>query len=144
VVDEVTGVRQDNWLNTVTIDGKSFGVWDTLAGGDIESSETKYRPGGMQPEVSLGGNVSVNNLTLGKLLTQGDYTDQLRALMTTGRVGKAPASVSRQPLDADGNPFGTPLTYTGKLMHVLPGDTDSNGSAASQWQVVISTNGSIA
>ena len=137
-------MRQDNWLNTVTIDGVSFGVWDTLQGGDPEASETKYKPGGMQPEVSLGGSSQVNNLTLGKLLVKGEYTSQLRALMTSGRMGKAVAGVSRQPLDEDGNPFGDPLSYTGKLMHVLPGDTDSNAQGAQVWQIVVSTDGSIA
>ena len=140
----IVGLRQDTWLNTVTIDGVDFGTWDTLQGGDPQAAETKYRPGGMQPEISLGGPNSVNNVTLAKLLTKGDYTTQLRALMVGGRIGKAHVVISRQPLDIDGNPFGDPLVYNGKLMHVLPGDTDSNASGASQWQIVVSTNGSIA
>lgn len=137
-------MRQDQWLATLTIDGVDYGIWDAVAGGDVEATETKYRPGGMQPEISLGGPVTVNNVTLSKLLEKGDYTAQLRQLMTTGRVGKAPASIARQPLDEDGNPFGDPLSYTGKLMHVVPGDSDSNTQAAQVWQVVVSTNGSVA
>lgn len=137
-------MRQDQWLATLTIDGVDFGIWDAWAGGDIEATETKYKPGGMQPEISLGGTTQVNNVTMSKLLEKGDYTSQLRDLMTKGRVGKAVCTGSRQPLDEDGNPFGDPLVYNGKLMHVVPGDTDSNATAAQVWQVIISTNGSIA
>lgn len=135
-------MRQDQWSNTVTIDGVRWGVWDTLAGGEPAAGETKYKPGGMQPERSLGGSVSVGNLTLGRLLDAGDW-EPMRQLMI-GRCGKAPCHVARQPLDVDGNAFGRPLTYTGKLLQVTPGDTDSNADGAQVWQIIVSTNGSIA
>lgn len=134
-------MRQDQWSNTVTIDGTDWGVWDTLAGGAVESGETKYRPGGMAGQVSLGGLRTVGNLTLGRLLDQEDW-EPMRQLMQK-RAGKAPVSVARQPLDTDGKPFGKPLLYTGKLLTVTPGDTDSNSTAAQVWQIVISTEGEV-
>lgn len=134
--------RQDKWSNTVTIDGKPWGVWDTLDGGEVTGNEQKYKPGGMQPEKSLGGSTSVGNLTLGRLLEKPDW-EPMRLLMIS-RVNKAPVSVARQPLDEDGNPFGKPLTYTGKLLTVTPGATDSNSDSAQVWQIVVSTNGSVA
>jgi hypothetical protein len=58
-------------------------------------------------------------------------------------AGKALVAVARQPLDADGQPFGKPLLYTGKLLTVTPGDTDSNSTAAQLWQIVVSTEGEV-
>lgn len=134
--------RQDKWSNTVTIDGQRWGVWDTLSGGEAAATETKYKKGAMQPEKSLGGTVSIGNLTLGRLLEKEDW-EPMRQLMIS-RAGKAPATVARQPLDDDGNPFGKPLTYTGKLLTVTPGDTDSNSESAQVWQIVVSTDGNVA
>lgn len=134
-------MRSDQWANTVTVDGVPLGLWDTLSGGDVESEETKYRPGGMTPQVSLGGSVTVNNITLGRLLNREDW-DFMHALMAN-RVGKAEVVVARQPLDADANPFGRPMVYRGVLMSVNPGDTDSNSSDAQVWEITVSTEGSI-
>lgn len=134
-------MRQDQWANTVTIDGRPLGVWDTLSGGDVDAEETKYRPGGMQPQVSLGGTTTVNNVSLGRLLGRQDW-DFMHNLMAN-RVGKARVTVARQPLDVDGNPFGRPLVYRGTLQNVTPGDTDSNSSDAQVWEITVSTEGSI-
>jgi hypothetical protein len=134
-------MRMDQWSNTVVIDGRPFGVWDTLDGGESDSEETKYRPGGMKPQVSLGGSRSIGNLTLSRLLSRPDWT-YARSLMS--RTGQAKCVVSRQPLDTDGNPWGTPLTYRGTLKTVTPGGSDSNSSDAQTWEIVISTEGSVA
>lgn len=134
-------MRQDQWANTVTIDGRPLGVWDTLAGGDVDADETKYRPGGMAPQKSLGGPPTTNNVTLGRLLDREDW-DFMHSLMAS-RVGKADVVVARQPLDTDGNPFGRPLVYRGVLQNVNPGDTDSNSSDAQVWEIVVSTEGSV-
>jgi hypothetical protein len=134
-------MRQDQWSNTVTIDGTPMGVWDTLSGGDSDSEETKYKPGGMQPEVSLGGPRSIGNITLSRLLGKPDW-DYMRKMMN--RTGQAKCIVSRQPLDTDGNPWGRPMTYRGILKAVMPGGTDSNSSGAQTWEIEISTEGSVA
>lgn len=134
-------MRQDQWSNTVTIDGVPWGVWDTLDGGDVEADEVKHRPGGMQKQVSLGGPEHVNNITLTRLLDQPDWA-KMKALMAN-RVGKARATVSRQPLDPDGNPFGEPLGYAGVLNQVIPGATDGDASAVQMWTILISTDGGI-
>lgn len=134
-------MRQDQWSATLTIDGRSFGVWMSLSGGDVEASETKIRPGGMRPELSLGGVATTNNVTLTKVLDRADY-DAMRIMMA-GRVGKARCVASRQPLDADGNPWGRPIIYAGVLQNVTPGDYDANSTDAQVWEVTISTEGSI-
>ena len=131
------GFRRDQWANTVTIDGQPFGIWDSTTGGDVTATEKKYRPGGMAPEITLGGVASVTNLKLSKLVTREDW-DRMHNLMAT-RVGKAPMTVARQPLDADGNPYGRPLVYTGTLLIVNPGDNDSNNIDAQVWEITCST-----
>lgn len=140
-------MRQDQWSNTlsVIIKGRRFnlGVWDTMAGGDVAFSETKYTPGGMQPQKSLGGVKSVNNITLGRLLDTDDRKDwnTLKTLM--GLTTEIPCTVTRQPLGTDKLPFGSPLVYTGLLIGIAPGDTDSNAEGAQLWTLTISTNASV-
>lgn len=141
-------MRQDQWSNTVTLtrpDGTKvpLGVWDTLSGGVPEASETKYKPGGMKPEVSLGGSVSVSNITLGRLLDRANGDWELCQTLLEA-AGKWDADVARQPLDDDGLPYGKPSNYSGKLQSVNPGDTDSNSTGAQVWQIVVSTHGRIA
>lgn len=135
-------MRQDQWQITVVVDGQDLGTWDTFSGGAATSSETKYRPGGLAHQISLGGQPSVDNITVGKLVEKTDWptTKKLMAL----RTGKAEAVVTRQPLDTDGSPWGDPLVYRGTLLTVTPGDTDSNATAASVWQLTISTTGDVA
>ncbi len=134
-------MRQDQWSNTVTIDGKPMGVWDTLGGGASDSDSTTYRPGGMAPQVSLGGPRTIGDLTLGRLISRSDW-EYMHGLMN--RTGQARATVSRQPLDEDGNPWGRPMTYTGILRSCTPGDTDSNSSDAQVWEIVVTPEGSVA
>jgi hypothetical protein len=109
-----TTARTDTWLNTVTIDGSSIGTWDTLKGGDNDSTVTNYRPGGM---VALK--------------------------VVRAKVGKSSAVVSRQLLDVDGNPYGSPLIYSGILKQVMPGDTDSMKGDPQIWSIVIVPGGQI-
>lgn len=136
-------MRQDQWSNTVTVDGRPLGVWDTLSGGAADSENTTYRPGGMAPQVSLGGPRTIGEITLGRLLRkESEDWDFVHTLMN--RAGQARAVVSRQPLDADGNPWGRPLTYTGTVKTCNPGDTDSNSSDAQVWEITVTPEGSVA
>lgn len=136
-------MRTDQWSNTVSVDGTPLGVWDTLAGGEIDSEETTYRPGGMGARISLGGSTMTGELTLGRLLVLGRDWDTLRRLAGS-RVGKASVVVSRQPLDVDGNAWGRPMVYRGRLKTVTPPDTDSNGSDPALWQIVVTPEGNVA
>lgn len=135
--------RQNQYLDTLVVDGKDCGVWDKLDGGEVDSSELKYKPGGMAPEVSLGGTVSVGNVTLERLFDIESRDDSTLLRWLASRTGAAVCTVSRQPLDRDGHPFGKPLVYAGRLKTVNPGPTDSNSEAASLWTVVISTAGNV-
>lgn len=135
-------MRSDQWANSVTIDGRPIGVWDTLAGGAAEAEDTKHIPGATRRQISLGGRTTFENVTLTKWLDRGADWDYLRYLHAN-RCGKAEVSVAQQPLDDDENPYGDPIVYTGKLQRVAPPDTDSTSSDVSMWEIVISTEGSV-
>jgi hypothetical protein len=45
------------------------------------------------------------------------------------RVGKGVVTVSKQSLDVDGNPYGTPLVYRGTLKQVTFPEPDSESSS---------------
>jgi hypothetical protein len=102
----MAGIRKDNFKVTASIDGKDLGIWDKLSGGAIDSTETRYRPGAMGKEISLGGVVTVTNVVIERywdLQREGGVINWL-----IGRVGKGVVTVKKLPLDVDGNAFGKP------------------------------------
>jgi len=128
--------RVDQYNVTVSIDGVSYGTWDHLTGGDIDSVETKYAPGGMAPQVSLGGKQEVANVTLERLY---DLTrDHTTVPTLRSKVGKGAVTVSKQPLDVDGNAFGSPIVYKGKLKKLGLPDANSESSEAAKIQLEVS------
>lgn len=132
-------MREDQFLITAVVDGTNLGTFDTCEGGAAESEETKYRPGGFKPIRTLGGQGAPANVTIGRLEEVGD-TEIIRFMMT--RAGKGRMTVTKQPLDTDGNVFGRPFVYNGILMTVTPPNADSNSNAAAVWTAVCSTEGS--
>lgn len=134
--------RQDQYAVTLTVDNIDFGIWDKLDGGEVDSEELKYKPGGMGAHVSLGGSVEVGNLTLSRLcLLERDHA-QIHFLIE--RVGKANVVVNRQPLDVDANAYGDALVYTGKLKAVSPPEVDSESSDAGLLEIEITPAGTVA
>ncbi len=134
--------REDQYSVTVSIDGTDLGVFDKLTGGEVDSEETKFRPGGMQPHVSLGGYKTVNNVTVSRLYDLS--RDHLKVPFLLDRVGKGTATISKQPLDTNGNPFGPPIVYTGKLKQVTLPDHDSESSDAAMIELEFSPSGTVA
>jgi hypothetical protein len=134
--------RKDQYAVGVTIDGTYTGIWDKMTGGEIDSDETKYKPGGMTQEISLGGSVNTGNITVSRLF---DLARDLPVIKTwMHRVGKALVVVSKQSLDVDGNAFGDPMVYQGKLKMVTPPEVDSEVSDAALVEIEVSTAGSVA
>jgi hypothetical protein len=133
--------RADQYAVTVTADGTDLGVWDKLEGGEIDSEETKYKPGGMLPQVSLGGTVEVGNVTVSRLLTLDDLLPKIRTLR--GRVGKANMVVNRQTLDVDGNAYGDAWVYRGKLKTLTLPEVDSESSDAAVIALEITPAGTV-
>jgi hypothetical protein len=132
--------REDTYRVTVSVDGRDLGVWDTMSGGAIDSEETTYRPGGLQDQITLGGQRTVSNVTVAKL-----YRDDVHNLYhwLAQRAGRGAMIVTRQPLDPEGAVFGRPVVYDGKLKSVSLPDVDSTGSGAARLSLEMTCNGSV-
>lgn len=126
---------------TAQVGGINLGVCAFKDGGQIEAEETKYRPGSMEPQQSLGGPVSVENVTVRKL-----FDPQMRSLFHTlaAMCGKTSMTITSQPLDADGNPEGRSQVYRGILTRVTPPTSDANSTDAAEMELEMSAHGSIA
>lgn len=122
-----TAGRADMFAVTVSVDGiGDLGVWDKMTGGEIDSEEQKYAPGAMGPPISLGGRVTMGNVTLERLYVLERDNPIEHALAAA--VGTATVTVSKQPLDTNKVPFGRPLVYSGILKKCEPPDHDSDKS----------------
>lgn len=137
----MAGATKQQRSVSLSIDGKDRGVWDTMTGGAVDSDDNKYKEGGMVPEVSLGTSSTVTNIILGRLYRL--ERDHGWASNTAPRVGKADCVVKDQPLDADGNPFGRPRVFRGKLKTITYPDADSNASDPSVVMVEITPSGTV-
>ena|SRR5437763_15897298 len=133
--------RLDQYDVTVIVDGTDLGTFDKFAGGEIDSEETTYKPGGMGQRVSLGGSVNVGNVTVSTLYDLTRIHTLVHWLIS--RVGKADVVVNKQPLDVDGNVYGRRLTYRGKLKQVHPPEPDSESSDAGLLELEITPTGSV-
>lgn len=134
--------RQDQFLVTVVIDGNKLGTFDKMTGGGTSAQDTKFRPGGTDREEGLGGPKSVDNVTVERGFDPArDWalTKSLRA-----KVGIARGSVTKQPLDRQGVPFGDPEVFTGTLLKVTTPDYDSTSTSAAMLSIEISCDGDVA
>jgi hypothetical protein len=133
------GTRQDTWVIRLTVNGESFGIWDKKSGGAVDSEDTKYYPGGMAQQIPLGGRKTTDNVTLSRLYDRHDDHDRINTLLNA--AGKGSVTISQRPMDPDGNEYGRPLIYTGKLKRVNPPDTDSESSGAALIEIEASISG---
>ena len=107
-----TYTREDQARLTVTVDGVSLGVCHAKDGGDTEADSNPFKPGGMAPQVNLGGPAKVSDIKLTLPWTEALHA-QRQCLRS--RVGKGAVGITEQVLDADGNPFGAVDQRTGIL-----------------------------
>lgn len=131
--------RQDTYQVTVSIAGDDLGVWTSRKGGSVDSEETKIKPGGMLPEVSLGGSRSTENVTLEKVFDLDDIGTKHAWLIS--KVGSGDVSITQQPLDRDGNVYGTAWSYTGTLKSATLPEYDANGNDASMIEIEVTISG---
>jgi len=134
-------MRKDQYDVRVSVDGVDLQTFDKLTGGAIDSTETTYQLGGMGPRVTLGGHVTPNNVTVEALYDLGRIHQLIHWLM--GRVGKGTMTVVKQPLDPDGNAYGRPITYTGRLKQVIPPEVDSETADAALLGLELTTAGTV-
>ena len=116
-----------------------LGIWDKMSGGEVDSDETKYNPGGMAPPVSLGGRKNTGNVTVSRLYRL--IRDHAIAQSWINWVGKATVTISKRPMDIEGNPYPTAITYTGVLKRVTFPEVDSESSTAGLVEFEVSVEG---
>src|SRR5215471_19371206 len=136
-------MRNDRFRCTVSVEGIGPlpGAFDTCTGGDSDSSETKYRPGGMAPSVSLGGSAETTNLVVSRNYALG--RDDVLMPKLRAAVGRRAASVTLVPLDADRNAFGSGETFRGILQRVQGPQYDSNNQDAAMMELEINPAGTV-
>jgi hypothetical protein len=133
--------RLDQYEISVSINGTNLGVFDKMTGGAIDSEELKYKPGGMAPQVPLGGSVTVANATVERLFVLN--RDLPLVPFIKALVGKGFVTITRQSLDINGAPFGKPITWSGTLKQFTFPEPDSESNAAALFQLEVSTGGTV-
>jgi hypothetical protein len=134
-------MRQDQFSVTAKINGQELGIFDTCKGGEVDSDEQKYSPGAMQPPLSLGGAVTMGNVTISRLFDLDRDQPIIHDLLSG--AGLYPIEVKKQPLDVNKVPYGRPLVYTGKLKTVTPPDHDSTSSDPAMLEIEFVPTGTI-
>ena len=124
--------RQDTWLVVLNVGGVDLGVWDTFDGGESDSEELVFRPGGMDNQISLGGRQTIGNVTLSR---HHDDFIAGRIKWMRQQTGKARATVGRVPMTAGGAQTGTVEWLGGTFKRCTPPPHDSMGSDASMVEV---------
>ena len=112
----------------------NYGIFDKMTGGEVDSDNSNYYPGGMSPPVSLGGRRSVGNVVVSRLYRLGRDHDVVGQLIDS--AGKSSMIVTKQPLDVDGNVYGRPIVYKGTMKRVTAPEVDSEASAAGILEIV--------
>lgn len=133
------GTRQDTWIIRLDLNGKPLGVWDKKTGGELDSDDVKYNPGGMVPPIMLGGKRTTGNVTLQRIYDRFDDHDKINELFAA--AGKGRVKISQRPMDMDGNEFGKSIIYVGILKRVSPPDVDSESTTAALYEIEATING---
>jgi hypothetical protein len=137
----MTGLRKDMFDVKVFVDGVALGTFDVQTGGESDSDELTYKPGGMGAPVSLGGSVTIGQVVCSRLYDREKDTPRLHWLL--GRVGKGQMVVNKQALDVNGHAFPTALVYKGVLKRVTPPEVDSNSTDAATIELEMTPQGSV-
>src|SRR5215472_12901841 len=117
--------------------------WDMLEGGDPVAEEVNIFPGGMAPQVALGGLPKWGPLTVERAWSEalGNVFKEL-----IGGVGNAPAEVSyvqfntsKQPVPGAGHTY----TYTGVLLSVQRPKYKATESVEAFLKITVAVNGAV-
>ncbi len=134
-------MRSSQYAVSVQVDDRPLGIFDKFEGGEGDSEETKYRPGAMGPEEPLGGQQTRGNFTVSRRYRL--ERDHPNAGWLDSRRGKGEVTASKQPLDTDGNPYGKPIVYKGKLKAVTLPDHDSESDDAALLALEVTAAGEL-
>ena len=136
--------RQDTHRITVSIEHPTsgqlvnYGVFDKWTGGAADSDDQRYYPGGMAPQISLGGRKMTDNVTISRLYRlERDHPVMQQLFDSRG----LPSTIQRVPLDIQGQAGGKPIVYQGRLKTVTPPPLDSEQSGPALLELVFVIDG---
>lgn len=130
--------RQDNHRTTLTVDGVYLGAWESKTGGDSDSNTVQWQQAGMAGQISLGGAQITANVVLSRL---EDAEILAVKKWLRSRSGRGVGTVTEQPLDGEGVPYGDPDVYQCVLKRVKGSDRNSNSNTAAEFEVELEVNG---
>ena len=131
---QIRGTRQDTWLVALSVEDPAhpgqmvdWGVWDTKTGGDLDSEERLYYPGGMAPPYSLGGRILPQQVTLTR--NYRIQRDHYRVQKLLSAVGKSNVVIQMFPMDKYGHEHAPALVWRGTLKTVTLPEHNSESSS---------------
>jgi hypothetical protein len=124
--------REDTWLVVLNVGGVDMGTWDIYDGGETDSEELVFRPGGMDRAISLGGRQTYGNVTMSR-----HHDDWLSSNVKWIRqqCGKTRITIGRVPLNPAGNQNGAVEWLGGTIKRCTPPTHDSMGSDTSMVEI---------
>jgi len=143
---QIQGTRQDTFLVNLSVEHPKnlgnfidYGVWDTKTGGEIDSEERLYYPGGMKPPYSLGGRVNPGQVTLSRNYRLG--RDHANVQQLIDAVGRSRVKISQQPMDRYKNRYGNPIVWNGTLKTLtLPEHNSESTSDPGMIELVVTVD----
>jgi hypothetical protein len=135
--------RSDQALITVTITpsiGLDLGSWDVFEGGDNTVDDLTVLPGGMAPQVALGGIPKRSPVTV-KRLWSSALIPIFKAL--DAQAGQAAVTVGYTVLSTSKEPAYPAVSYTGILGTVTRPNYDAMKSEAAYLQISVALNGEL-
>lgn len=133
--------RADQYNVTVSVKiddvTRDLGTFDTFDGGEVDSEESLYHPGGMAEALQLGGRVNVGNVTIGRLYDL--VRDHPFAGWLIGGVGRGEVTVTKTSLTVDKEAVLNPLVYQGKLKRYSAPGHNSESSDPALFELEISS-----
>jgi hypothetical protein len=115
---------QSRYLAVLAVGGRTF-RFQTCTGGDDTTESVSSRPPGAKYPRKSGGEPDLSPITVGRdydVTVDDDMVAHLRKFIGIEDA----ATIQRQALDANRNPFGAKRTWTGVITAVNEPDSDTN------------------
>lgn len=113
--------------------------WAMLEGGDLESEDTKTRPGGMLPQINLGGPTTRNDATVSRpySLQLHPYLVPLEKFAGFGRMHITYTVLTPNLTTGKITSPGQTVTLRGILKNVVRPNWDANNAATAMFSIVM-------
>lgn len=127
---------------SVTVNGRSLGTFDQMSGGATTAEATKHSSSSfLGRRAALGNPPETEDVTLRRFF---DYErDHAEAKSLRPLVGLAEVTVSRQPKDINGSPYGRPEIYTGVLSGIVYPEFNVDSSDLSLLELTVTVDGDV-